>query len=152
MSIITDTIEDLKRWRPGELPNEKAYHLSLEAFLRKKHPQANLEREYRHNGTTIDIYFAKPGLLGTRHLFFELKRNLTKKGECDRLIGQVERMHGGSYNSLIVLCGRSDPRWVQRLCDRFKAHLQDDFLDFFSSGLTMGIILINSTETAPAQA
>jgi hypothetical protein len=63
------------------------YRDSLTAFLRERLKDAQIEKEYRHAGTTIDIYVKQSGFFGSSEVFVELKRNLLRKTELDRLVG-----------------------------------------------------------------
>ena len=68
------------------------------------------EREYRHLGTTIDFYVSFPGLLFGKHeVYAELKRKLDRKGELDRLVGQIE---GLKRVGAKVSYGVFDDRWA----------------------------------------
>ena len=49
MTILSDAQEAIKLWNPEPFGKERGYHLSLEAFLKVKFPNAKIEREYRHS-------------------------------------------------------------------------------------------------------
>jgi hypothetical protein len=129
MSILVEVVGHMKEWKPGDLPRELDYHKSLEAFLRTKYPNGHIEREYRHSGTTVDLYLAREGWLGRKKsLFVEAKRNLVKKTEYDRLVGQVMAIGPGSVPLIVALCGRADRRYIDRFQQQFKKFMEDDFL------------------------
>jgi hypothetical protein len=102
----------IKQWQPDDLPTEARYRDSLIAFLNEKLSRAIIVKEYRHNGTTTDIYVKRQGILGSTHVFIELKRNLKKKSDLDRLIGQLRYLKPRSNYVVVVLCGDSEPAFV----------------------------------------
>jgi len=63
-----EVLDSLTNWKPGDLATEFDYHKSLEAFLREKFPKARVEREYRHNGTTADLFVSLEKLIFTYEL------------------------------------------------------------------------------------
>lgn len=78
-----------------------------------------MEKEYRHKGTTPDLYLRYTGILGTTtEVFFELKRHLTKKAEFNRVVGQIEDLDPGDNILYVVLMGESDPSLVDRLREK----------------------------------
>jgi hypothetical protein len=89
-----------EHWKPGKLTSEREYRSSLAEFLREAAPDAKLEKEYRHDGTTTDIYFKYDA-----EIFIELKYNLQRKGDCDRLVGQIEGLNPKKHKIIVVLCG-----------------------------------------------
>jgi hypothetical protein len=87
----------------------------------------HVETEYRHNGTTIDIYVKQRGFLGdSSEVFVELKRNLLHKAQLDRLVGQVESLQPSKNAILVILCGQTNPALVTRLNERYQ---RGDILD-----------------------
>jgi hypothetical protein len=62
MSAFETVNKLVKEWQPQVLPTELAYRNSLTSLLRERLPKAKVETEYRHNGTTVDIYAKEPGL------------------------------------------------------------------------------------------
>jgi hypothetical protein len=102
----------IKQWQPDDLPTEARYRDSLIAFLNEKLSRAIIVKEYRHNGTTTDIYVKRQGILGSTHVFIELKRNLKKNSDLDRLIGQLRYLKPRSNYVVVVLCGDSEPAFV----------------------------------------
>jgi hypothetical protein len=79
-----------------------------------------IEPEYRHLGTTTDIYVKEEGFLGSSEVFVELKRNLTSKSQLDRLVGQVEALEPKKNFVIVVLCGETNPTLVVRLRERYE--------------------------------
>jgi hypothetical protein len=122
LRVLTD-------WRPPSLKTELEYRDALFKRLREVLPEdARVEKEYRHGGTTADLYLRWKGIMGgTTEVFFELKRNLRKKVEFDRLIGQVEGLDPRHLNVVIVLAGEVDAGLVARLKERYA--------DFLAPGL-----------------
>lgn len=109
----------VKAWRPGALPSERAYRDALFELLHAAKPDGcRVEREYRHEGTTADLYVHWVGYLFNAEVYFELKRDLRSKSECDRLVGQLEGLKPDKHKILVVLCGKTDTA----LLDRVKQH------------------------------
>jgi hypothetical protein len=115
-----DTVTKLiHEWKPDEQPTELKYRDSLLAFLRERLKDAKIEREYRHSGTTTDIYVRQSGFLGTSEVFVELKRNLVQKAQLNRLIGQIEDLQPKRNHIVVVLCGETDPALLSRLKEHY---------------------------------
>jgi hypothetical protein len=109
-------IKLVEEWQPEVLPTEAKYRDSLIAFLRQRmNAETKIEPEYRHGGTTTDIYVQQFCLFGSSEVFLELKRNLTQKAQLDRLIGQLECLQPKKNNIIIVLCGEANSALVTRL-------------------------------------
>lgn len=119
MSAIETVNKLIGEWQPAQSANELQYRNSLTALLRERLPKAKIETEYRHNGTTIDIYAKEPGLFGSTEVFVELKRNLLHKAQLDRLVGQIESLQPGKNAILVVLCGDTNPALVTRLKEKY---------------------------------
>jgi hypothetical protein len=125
MSALVHLVES---WDPGPLSSEKAYRDSLLKFLRTAVPEdCRVEREYRHGGTTTDIFISWKGFLFSSEVFIEIKRNLQKKASFDRLIGQLEGLEPDKRKILLVLVGNIDESLLSRLKTRYAK--------FTSSGL-----------------
>ncbi len=111
----------IRDWHSEVLPTELKYRDSLTGFLRAGLGNAKIENEYRHEGTTIDIYLKLPGFFSSTEVFIELKRNLLQKAQLDRLVGQIESLKPGKNNIIVVLCGESNPALVTRLKEKYLA-------------------------------
>src|SRR4051794_12116012 len=73
-------------WNPSAQSKEVAYSLLLSEYLRQSLPEdAQVEREYRHAGETLDVYVRCGGLLVDDEVFIEVKRRLVRKAELNRL-------------------------------------------------------------------
>ena len=137
-SGLNDTLVNvLKDWRPMTLKTELEYRDALFNYLREALPEdSRVEKEYRHSGTTSDLYVFYKGIIGTAEVFFELKRNLRKKVEFDRLVGQIEGLDPGQHYVFVVLIGELDASLVARLKERYA-----DFLErSYHSGIRMALI------------
>jgi hypothetical protein len=107
-------------WHPGKLDSEANYRDSLATFLRESAPDAHVEVEYRHQGTTTDIYLKWRGIFSTDELFIELKYNLRHKAEYDRLVGQIEQIGPKKHSTVLVLCGEElNANVLTRLHERY---------------------------------
>ena len=116
---VVEIIRD--NWQPGKLSSELQYRNSLATFLRDAAPDAHIETEYRHAGTTTDVYLKWQGIVSSDSVFIELKYNLRQKGEYDRLIGQITQINPGKRHLIVVLCGdQHDENLVTRLRQSYK--------------------------------
>jgi hypothetical protein len=111
----------IKDWTPGDLKNERAYRDSLAEYIQECAPEAHIECEYRHLGTTIDIFVKWKGIFSDDQIFIELKRNLTQKTEFNRLVGQIEDLQPEKHNVIIVLCGTTSPALLNRLKEKYQS-------------------------------
>lgn len=123
MSAFDNVCKTIKEWQPETLSRELQYRNSLAAFLRDRLRGSIIETEYRHNGTTVDIYVSKSGLIESTQVFVELKRNFLRKTELDRLVGQVKSIGPIKSNIIIVLCGKTNPVLVKRFMNAFRASM-----------------------------
>ena len=69
-----------------------------------------------------------------------MKRNLRKKSDYDRLVGQVEGLKPKKNKIFVVLIGDTDPALLGRLKEQFKGYLEE--------GLVIGdpgfrVVLVN---------
>jgi len=119
MSAFDSVLKLAKQWQPQALPTELKYRDSLIAHLREQLREAKIEPEYRHLGTTTDIYVKQPGLFGSSEVFVELKRNLLQKTQYDRLVGQIESLEPKKNPIIVVLCGETNPALLTRLMERY---------------------------------
>jgi hypothetical protein len=118
LSAYEDVFELAQEWKPEALPTELKYRDSLTSFLRERLKDAKIETEYRHTGTTIDIYIKKSGFFGSSEVFVELKRNLLHKAQLDRLVGQMESLGPNKNNIIVVLCGETSPALLSRFTEK----------------------------------
>ena len=118
----------LRDWRPLPRKRELEYRNALFEYLREALPEeCRIEKEYRHSGTTSDLYLRWKGALGvTTGVFFELKRNLKRKGEFNRFVGQIEEINPRRNIVIVVLIGELDASLVARLKEQY-----DEFLRLY---------------------
>ena len=106
----------VRHWNPPPLRDEAAYRDHLLTRIRASvPPDTKVEKEYRHRGTTVDIWLRWSGLVRSDELAFELKVNLKRKTEFDRLVGQVE--------SLDPINGTTDQSLLGRLQEKYAAFI-----------------------------
>lgn len=116
-------------WRPPRLKNEVAYRDHLLAFIRESVPDdTKVEKEFRHRGTTMDLWLCWKGILLEDEVGFEIKVNLKKKTDFDRLVGQLEGMNPSKRKTILVLVGDTDDALLGRLKEKYASCLgKDDF-------------------------
>lgn len=99
------------------------YRDALFDYLRHALPEdVKIEKEYRHGGTTCDLYLCcKEGFSfsSDTEVFFEMKHNLTKKDQWDRLVGQIQGLNPQRRNIVVVLTGERNPALVGRLREQY---------------------------------
>jgi hypothetical protein len=116
----------LAAWQPALEKTELAYSNALAGHLRAVFPaDARIEREYRHEGTTCDVCVLLSGFLSEGRILIEVKRNLRKKADFDRLVGQIEGLKPKANNVILVLVGDTDPALLGRLRSQFKGYLDE---------------------------
>jgi hypothetical protein len=110
----------IEAWRAPYLSGEVAYRDELFNYIRAAIPrETRLEKEYRHNGTTVDIWIRWKGFFFDGEVSLELKVDLTKKTEFDRLVGQIEAIEPKANKILVVLIGDCDSALVGRLREKY---------------------------------
>ena len=119
MSAFESVLKLAKQWQPQALPTESKYRDSLIAHLREQLRETKIEPEYRHLGTTTDIYVKQPGFFRSSEVFVELKRNFLQKAQYDRLVGQIESLEPKKHPIIVVLCGETNPALLTRLMQRY---------------------------------
>lgn len=75
--------------------------------------------------TTADIWLKWDGLVTSREVFIEIKRNLRQKPQYDRLVGQIEGLRSGENKIVVVLCGGTSETLSSRLRDRYRQFMGD---------------------------
>jgi len=119
MAALETVLKIVGEWQPDSLPTELRYRDSLTALIRERLKDAKVETEYRHSGTTIDIYVKQQGFLVASEVFVELKRNLLQKAQLDRLVGQLHGLQPNRNKIVVVLCGETNPALVTRFKELF---------------------------------
>ena len=123
LDVITESVRD---WKPTELSRENQYSAALADYLREVcPPETRVETEYRDGGTTVDVWLSWQGFLFSDELFIELKRDLSKKTEYDRLVGQIVALKPGNRRILIVLVGDTSVKLLNRLTEQFQTELEE---------------------------
>lgn len=118
--------EVVQLWAPPKLKGETAYRDHLIEHLRASLPEdAKIEKEFRHRGTTMDIWLGWKGLVSNDELGFELKLNLKRKTDFDRLVGQIEGMEPRKSKILVVLMGETDKALLGRLKEKYAPQMDD---------------------------
>lgn len=107
-------------WRPRAYTRETQYSNALAEFIRDRAPKARVEREYRHFGTTVDVFVQWQGMFSKDSVFIEVKLNLSSKTAYDRLIGQIEQLEPKSNQVMIVLCGETNAALLDRLRTKYR--------------------------------
>ena len=143
LPVFTDFVNT---WSPPKLKNEVAYRDHLLAYIREAvPPETKVEREFRHRGTTMDIWIGWKGFLATDELAFELKLNLKKKTDFDRLVGQLEGLEPAKNKTLLVLVGETDHALLGRIKEKYALQLKPPV----GTTATLAIATVAIAESAP---
>jgi hypothetical protein len=137
MAAIESVYKLVNEWQPEPLPTELKYRDSLATLLRERLKEAKVETEYRHAGTTADVYVKESGFFGSSEVFVELKRNLTQKAQLDRLVGQIHGLEPKKNKILVVFCGETSPALVSR----FKELFREPLYMAFGTPVQMGLVV-----------
>lgn len=122
LDAMTDVVHN---WRPPLLKGEVKYRDHLLAALREHLPaDTKIEKEFRHLGTTIDIWLQWTGILMNDEVAFELKVNLQRKTDYDRLVGQIEGMNPAKQKIIVVLIGHTNDGLLGRLTERYAKYTE----------------------------
>jgi hypothetical protein len=136
----------VSKWKPAKLKTEAAYRNDLLALIRESVPDdAKVEKEFRHRGTTMDIWVGWKGMFSSDELAFELKVNLKKKTDFDRLIGQIEGLEPTKNKTLVVLIGETDGALLGRLKEKYAELLNP----ITGNEIKLAIVLVAVSENAP---
>jgi hypothetical protein len=127
MQVLDTVVHLIQEWQPAKLLRELKYRDSLASFLRDRLPRAIVEKEYRHSGTTSDLYVECSGFLWTSEVYIELKLNLLQKNQLDRLVGQLESLNPRRHRIIVVLCGETKPELLTRLRLQYASLAEDRF-------------------------
>ncbi|MCJ7614514.1 hypothetical protein MUO71_07125 [Candidatus Bathyarchaeota archaeon] len=114
-SLFDEVLQTINNWKPKtQYPTENKYRDDLLKFLRKTlNPSGNCV--FRSPIWSSDFYeqplikkeagrsLADIGI--DNKIGIELKRNLKRKSQINRLVGQVVDYLGGYSYAIIVLCG-----------------------------------------------
>lgn len=124
LASLTSCVND---WKPSAQSKEVAYSRLLGEYLRESLPDdAQVEREYRHAGETLDVYVRCSGLLKNDEVFIEVKRRLVRKPELNRLVGQISALNPVKNKVLVVLIGECDRELVGRLRHQFREQMESN--------------------------
>jgi hypothetical protein len=145
-----DTVKKLvQEWTPEPMATELKYRDSLAAFIREKAKGAKVETEYRHNGTTADVYVKESGFFGSSEVFVELKRNLQHKAQFDRLVGQIHELQPKTNYVVVIFCGDTNPALITRFRELFPD--SEAMTDFFVGFGTMVFIQKSHSKKAASK-
>lgn len=145
MSALDSVFRLVKEWQPESFPTELKYRDSLAAFIRGRLKDAKVETEYRHSGTTADVYVKEDGFFISSEVFVELKRNLSHKAQLDRLVGQIHDLQPKKNKIIVVFCGETNPALVTRFRELFASEL---YMLFENAPNQMGVIVKEPTAKA----
>ena len=100
--MIYETTRLIKKWKPEEFSNEKQYRNDLVKFLRKQ------EFDYGDVIITKEDGRGLCDIAINQEVGIELKKDLKKKSEVDRLSGQIIDYKRQYDNLIILLVGKTN--------------------------------------------
>lgn len=108
-NAVRNVIED---WKPEEAyTNENKYRDDLLSFLRENSTRASITKESGRGLCDIAV---------DRRIGIELKKDLRKKAQIDRLIGQITEYKRDYEEIIVVLVGESYEDAIENLKDRLR--------------------------------
>ena len=103
----------IERWAPFECSAEKDYENSLYEFLHRELPDVQITKQYAMGRVRADMYIGGKVIL-------EVKTDLNRKGEYQRLLGQILELKVRDEWIVVVLTGNTDPHFPKALREHFK--------------------------------
>jgi predicted DNA binding CopG/RHH family protein len=103
----------IERWAPSDCSTEKEYENSLYEFLHRELPDVQITKQYAMGRARADMY------IGSK-LILEVKTDLNRKGEYQRLLGQILELKARDEWMVVVLTGNTDPYFPKALREHFK--------------------------------
>lgn len=129
-SLFDDVLEIVKDWKPkGKYTSESGYRDDLMAYLRKK---LNEPEPFSFGLTKKHVIRKESGRhladIGVdRKVGIELKMNLTKKTQRNRLVGQLTDYMKDYKGIIVVLCGEIREAECEELREDIKRISPEDF-------------------------
>ena len=119
--LFDDVLSIVKNWKPRKkYSNEAGYRDDLMEYIRKK---LNEQQSMFGLGPTEKHIIRKEDSRSLadigidRKIGIELKLNLTKKSQRNRLIGQINDYIKDYEYIIVVLCGKTNESEYEELCD-----------------------------------
>ena len=119
--MFYDTTRFIKKWKPEKFSNENQYRNDLVKFLRKQ--------EFDWYGEVIITKEDGRGLCDiaiNQEVGIELKKDLKKKSEVDRLSGQIIDYKRQYDNLIILLVGKTNEDTLDLLKGKIK-HFKNNY-------------------------
>jgi hypothetical protein len=119
--MFYDTNRFIKKWKPEKFSNENQYRNDLVKFLRKQ--------EFDWYGEVIITKEDGRGLCDiaiNQEVGIELKKDLKKKSEVDRLSGQIIDYKRQYDNLIILLVGKTNEDTLDLLKGKIK-HFKNNY-------------------------
>jgi hypothetical protein len=107
---LTATREALEGWAPNNCRTEGDYKKSLYLFLHAyfNDPHIPIRKEYQVGASKVDINI-------NNQVLVEIKKDLHKKAEYDRLRGQIDDYLSSDLEIIILLIGKTEPQLRKEL-------------------------------------
>jgi hypothetical protein len=96
------------KWNPSDCKSEKDYENSLYRFLHQELSDVQITKQYAVGRVKADL------LIGEKTIV-ELKLNLTKRDQFQRLVGQLEEYKEWKGRVILILIGDTEPNFRKQL-------------------------------------
>jgi hypothetical protein len=120
--FVRDVATCIEAWSPPALPESEAQlRDSLAGHLRRGLPTASVVVESGAERSKVDIVVLSSRARGSAHVekvAVELKHRLSRKGELDRLVGQVVGYKSQGFDKVMIVSIDPDPNLHEALKTR----------------------------------
>lgn len=132
-------VNTIEFWEPGVFDKENDYRRNLASLIRSRMPKAHVQEEYAIERSKVDILVSEeiPSEIdGGECIAVELKLNLSRNPDLDRLIGQLVSYQQNNYTSAIVVSINPEPNFSRILDERARSDGLDGFVTVIEHTVT----------------
>lgn len=113
----------IKEWRPRKCKTEREYEDKLEKYLRARFSGVEVERQFGVGRSRVDICVG-------RKVFIELKKDLARTDQAQRLIGQIALYEQSNIEKLIIVLAGSVNQELLRSVQEVAKSYESGMFDF----------------------
>ncbi len=108
-NLINEVLQEVREWQPAKnYRSELKYTEDLHSVLLRRFQNSQVTRDDKNNKKGLDIGITYQSMYSSESVGIELKYNLDKTAEYQRLIGQIETKGQRYGHIIIVLAGRTN--------------------------------------------
>jgi len=109
ISLINKVLQEVREWQPAKnYRSELKYTEDLHSVLLEKFQNSQVTRDDKNNKKGLDIGVTHQSMYSGESVGIELKYNLDKTAEYQRLIGQIETKGQRYGHIIVVLVGQTN--------------------------------------------